>query len=283
MLGYTYVTFKYIFRAIRWVIVEASGGFAFLVLQYVRLIKRLGWKLATPLTAVIMVLAGYACLLALGDLDNMPGNTYSEGWRMGQLTHFAMDGNPIVQTGEAELMHGNNSSAGEVKNRSGKVIFRNPGYLSSTRAIHDHYTSLIGQYVAIHYRQVKVQLTTMNGDTDYRILDMINVDPTKVPATCGVTEGASSRGDGDDVGYLVKVSNKGNGFSSYEVVMQRGNASGTFEALSISDPAIYQCAQAFLKSGVQVKVHYTNSIMRDPLTADTTLNITGISSVPVLH
>jgi hypothetical protein len=245
---------------------------------YIRLLRRTPWYIALAAVVLTFGTLGYGTTVLLGMVDDLPGNTYAEGWRMGQLTHYAMEGNPLVKTGEALFMHGSNSSAGQIK-RGDKVVFENPGHLSSSRSVHDQYAALTGEYVAIRYREVKVQLTSMNGDTDYRILEIVKVDATKAPEKCGVLsdDENAARGVGVTVGYMVRVSEMGNLLKSQEAVMQMGNASGTFMELSISDPMIAACAEAFVKAGVPVKVHYTQSLIRDPLTANTTKDIVGIS------
>lgn len=249
---------------------------------YFRLLFRINWKLSLPIGLLTVLIIAYGCAFIVGEADDLPFNTYSDGYRFGQLTHFGMEGNPLIKTGELTLMHGNNSSAGQII-AHGKTIFDNPGRLSASRSVHDEYRPLVGEYVVIKFRQIKVQLSHFNGDTDYRVEEIVRPDPSLAPATCGETGNTSSgsRGDADSVGYLVKVSNKGNFIASNEAIMQIGNASGTFLAYSISDDAIAECARNFVKAGLPVKLHYRSVMVRDPLSADTNLNIIGLTRLAV--
>ena len=90
----------------------------------------------------------------------------------------------------------------------------------------------------------------------------------------------STRSDGERVGYLTKVSDRGNLIKTYEVILQLGNAGNQFLAMSILDNDIYKCAQAFLQSGMRVRVNYKQSLIRNPTTRDTTYDIVGIWPAP---
>ena len=244
--------------------------------KYFWLLKKCGYKLGAVVVILTLFLDFYIGALLLGLVDYFPGNTYAEGYQMGQLIHYGYEGNYLVKAGEAQVLYGANSSGGGFN--KGKIHFKNPGALSTTESVYDNYRSLVGDYVLIHYRQVKVQLTTMNGNSDQRILDMVKIDPSKIPQDCGITTNTtgSSRGDGYSAGYLAQVSSMGNLLKSNEAIIQLGNASNQWNAMTISDPAVVECAVAFMQAGVLVKIHYSHSMARDPLTADTTYNIIGI-------
>ncbi len=244
------------------------------------LLARLGWRLSIPLVLVVLGALFYAGAMVAAFADYMPFNTYSEGWRMGLLSKVSLRGNPLFKSVEGELLMGNDSSATVVR-EGGKVLFANPWEYSASRGQLPELQQASGKTVAIHYRQIKLQLTRINGDTDYRVMEVQPVDPSSAPQGCGVQGSTrSTRSDGERVGYLAKVSDRGNVIKTYEVILQLGNAGNQFLAMSILDGAIYRCAQDFLKSGMRVRVNYKQSLIRNPAARDTTYDIVGIWPSP---
>lgn len=237
-----------------------------------------GWKVRIAVVLAAMAFLAWAGIAVLASLDYFPGNTYSEGWRMGQLTAYGPSGLPGLRTGEAELAHGVGSSGGEAASKGGEISFRNPGHLSSTTELARRYRDLVGRNVAIRYRQVKVQLTTLGGDTDYRIQEIVPVDPSLAPQKPCVEAHASegSRGSQTAVGRLVKASDKGNFSKSYEAVLQKGDAGNNFITLSIRSTPMMECATEFTRSGVRVRATYAEGTVRNPLESDTTRTILSL-------
>ena len=245
-----------------------------------RLFARLGWRLSIPVVLILLGVLFYAGGLVAGFADYMPFNTYSDGWRMGMLSKVSLRGNPLFKSVEGELLMGNDSSATVVK-EADQVEFANPWEFSAARSQLPELQQIGGKTVAIHYRQLKLQLTRINGDTDYRVLEVKPVDLSAAPQGCGVQgTSRSTRSDGERVGYLTKVSDRGNLIKTYEVILQLGNAGNQFLAMSILDNDIYKCAQAFLQSGMRVRVNYKQSLIRNPTARDTTYDIVGIWPAP---
>lgn len=245
-----------------------------------RLFKKLGWRLSIPLFLILLGGVFYLGASIAGFADYMPFNTYSEGWRMGMLSKISLKGNPLFKSVEGELLMGSDSSAAEVK-EGDKVLFTNPWEFSAARSKVPELQQNSGRTVAIHYRQLKLQLTKINGDTDYRVVGVEPVNPAAAPQGCGVESSArSTRSDGERIGYLTKVSDRGNFIKTYEVILQLGNAGNQFLAMSILDTPIYKCAAEFLKSGMRVRVNYKQSLIRNPAARDTTYDIVGIWPSP---
>jgi hypothetical protein len=221
-----------------------------------------------------------ACVLALLAHDADAVGTYSDGYRMGLLSKWSVKG-LVVKSAEGELLLGSDSSTFAVKGKDGKPDEQvNPWAFSSDRATYDRYRDLIGDYVFIHYRQLLIQVTNWTGDTDYRVLDVERVNTeAPPPEPCGQRVSRGGVSDGDRVGRIVKASTKGNIAKSYEVIFQLGNAGNQFLEMSITDDDIYACAVNFLKSGRRVRLTYHQTLLRNPLTRDTTYNIVGIEAL----
>lgn len=210
--------------------------------------------------------------------------TYSEGYRMGMLSKWSYKG-LFSKTGEGELLMGNDSSpwikvtgSGDSKTR----VQMNPWAFSSDEAIYNQNRSKVGNYVVIRYREVLVQFTSTGGDTKYRVEEVQELAKAAPTTPCGSQEASGGKSDGDRVGRVVKVSLKGTIEKSYEMTLQVGNAGGQFIEMSISDPAIYECAVNFLKSGKRVKLTYDQSILRNPLARDTAYNVVGLAPIATL-
>ncbi len=245
-----------------------------------RLFARLGWRLSIPVVLLLLGVLFYVGGLVAGFADYMPFNTYSDGWRMGMLSKVSLRGNPLFKSVEGELLMGSDSSATVVK-EGDQILFANPWEFSAARSQLPELQQISGKTVAIHYRQLKLQLTRINGDTDYRVTEVKAVDPAAAPQGCGVESSArSTRSDGERIGYLTKVSDRGNLIKTYEVILQLGNAGNQFLAMSVLDNDIYKCALEFLKSGMRVRVNYKQSLIRNPAARDTTYDIVGIWPAP---
>lgn len=206
-------------------------------------------------------------------------NIFSSGWRMGSLDKFSVTG-LFNKTGEGQLLLGSESSPVRRTVGTGKdakEIIDNPWYFSSDKEMAEQFRALMGEYVAIRYNEYHVT-GPLSGETNYRVQEIRKVDPSVAPQQAVVREGGSGlRSDGDRVGRIVKATRKGNVLKSYEVTMQVGNGGSQFVDMSVSDEAMFTAVEAFLRSGRRVKVTYTTSLMRNPLTASTNSDILGIS------
>ena len=241
---------------------------------------KLGWRWSLPLILLVLAVLFYLLAILVSWSDYLPFNTYSEGWRMGTLSKVSVRGNPVFKSVEGELLMGNDSSAAVVKDGN-QVLFTNPWEFSAARSRLPEIQEFTGRAVAIQYRQLWFQLTRINGDTDYRVLEVKRVNPDAAPRGCGAEGSAgATRSDGERVGYITKVSRRGNVLKSDEVIVQLGNAGNQFQAMSILNDGIAECALDFLKSGLRVRVNYRQSLIRNPARRDTTYDIIGIWPAP---
>jgi len=245
-----------------------------------RIFSKLGWRWSLPLLLLLLAGLFYLLAIAMSWSDYLPFNTYSEGWRMGTLSKVSVRGNPLFKSVEGELLMGNDSSAAVV-NDGEQVLFTNPWAFSGPRSDLAKIQEFTGRAVAIHYRQLWFQVTRINGDTDYRVIEVKRVNPEAAPRGCGAAASAgATRSDGERIGYITKVSHRGNVLKSDEVIVQLGNAGNQFQAMSILDDQIAACALEFLKSGLRVRVNYRQSLIRNPARRDTTYDIIGIWPAP---
>ena len=242
--------------------------------------SKLGWRWSLPLILLVLFLLFYVLAIIVSWSDYLPFNTYSEGWRMGTLSKVSVRGNPVFKSVEGELLMGNDSSAAVIKDGD-RVLFSNPWEFSARRSKLPQIEEFTGRAVAIHYRQLWFQLTRINGDTDYRVVEVKRVNPDVAPRGCGAEASAgASRSNGERVGYITKVSHRGNVLKSDEVIVQLGNAGNQFQAMSILNDQIATCALDFLRSGERVRVNYRQSLIRNPARRDTTYDILGIWPAP---
>ena len=133
-----------------------------------RLFARLGWRLSIPVVLILLGVLFYAGGLVAGFADYMPFNTYSDGWRMGMLSKVSLRGNPLFKSVEGELLMGNDSSATVVK-EADEVQFANPWEFSAARSQLPELQQIGGKTVAIHYRQLKLQLGCWRSSLSIRL------------------------------------------------------------------------------------------------------------------
>jgi len=188
--------------------------------------------------------------------------TYSQGWRMGQLTKFSVKG-IMFKSGEGQMLLGSESSPLVITstdsegNTTRKVI--NPWYFSvSNKKIQVMINDNLGEYVVLKYHQSRVKSPKVN--TPYEIVGLypINESINKVCVASSITEGSKS--EGKRVGRIVKASNKGHIGKSWEIIIQQGNSGNQFKNMSISnDQVLFDCAVSYLKAGQKVKITYNES------------------------
>lgn len=159
------------------------------------------------------------------------GSTYSSGWRMGMLSKFSLKGH-LSKTGEGELMLGVES--GIVSKLNGAAV-DNPWTFSTTREVFERYRTLGGRLVAARFRELQANINPLSGDTGYRVDEIVAVDATTAPGGCALPNSGSGRSDGFRVGRIVKVTEKGTAFKTWELEMQVGMAGNNFHAMSILD------------------------------------------------
>lgn len=205
---------------------------------------------------------------------------YSEGYRMGMLSKFSVKG-WVNKSGEGELLMGADSSvAYEGSGENRKQI--NPWEFSCDPAKESVVTPFRGQYVVVRYRQYMLN-NPLTRDTDYELLEISPVDKAAKPAAaCGNPAAGGKNSSGFRVGRIVKASYKGTVNKSYEIKVQMGGSGNEFYDMSVSDPAMYECAVKWLKSGGKATVFYKQSFLFNPLDRNTGYDIVRIEPLPSL-
>jgi hypothetical protein len=212
-------------------------------------------------------------------------NTYSSGWRLGELNKFSLRG-LMVSTAEGDLMLGKDSSR-RVETINGVQTVLNPWSFSASTDIFESYraraSALRGQMVAVRYRQVFLRPIAFTYETDYIVDDIRPAEPTL--ATAYSVPGfhpneSSGRSDGDRVGRIVKVTEKGILFKTWEATIQVGNAGNEFIDVSILDEGMFAAATRALQSGRRYNFFYGVSLVRNPLARDTRYELRMIEPMP---
>lgn len=205
---------------------------------------------------------------------------YSDGWRMGMLTKYSVKG-WVNKSGEGELLMGADSSiAYEGSGDDRKQI--NPWEFSSAPEKADQVLPFRGQYVVIHYRQYQVN-NPLKRDTDYELVDISAVNKAAKPTdACGNAAASGKNSSGFRVGRVVKASYKGTINKSYELKIQMGGSGNEFYDMSVSDPAMFECAVKWLKSGGKATIFYKQSFLYNPLNRNTGYDIQRIEPLPSL-
>lgn len=202
-----------------------------------------------------MVVVGVT-ILVMQDAKAM--GTYSEGYRMGQLTKYSVKG-MVFKSGEGQLLMGSESTVYQITDSEGNKKMINPWYFS---VVDDKMKAKlkkeIGNYLVLEYHQARVKSPKL--ETEYTIVNVekIGLALTKTCSAKEFTDGSKS--EGTRVGRIVKASRKGTMSKSWEIIIQQGNSGNQFKAMSISDDEeLYDCAVEFLKAGQKVKMTYDES------------------------
>ncbi|HWQ60512.1 MAG TPA: hypothetical protein VN420_05220 [Candidatus Fimivivens sp.] len=199
------------------------------------------------------------------------GGTFSEGYRMGQLTKFSIKG-LLIKSGEGQLLLGRESTPYSITTGDGTERI-NPWYFSADPSVCNTLNEKAGDYVVLHYVQSRVANTFVQ-DTDYTVDKVYGVtrkDP--VPRLYEVAKDRGGKSEGVRVGRIVKVSYKGNVNKTYELMLQQGDAGNQFKHMTITDDGMYQYAIKVLMSGKKVKVYYVESFFVFPGTRDTNYQV----------
>ena len=185
--------------------------------------------------------------------------TYSQGYRMGQLTKFSVKG-LMFKSGEGQMLMGSESTplVITISDGNGGTIRKtvNPWHFSaSDKQIQAEINRNLGEYVVLEYHQSRIKSPKV--DTPYEIVSVAGIaEPIKETCTAmSYTRG--NRSEGKRVGRIVKASTKGHLAKSWEIIIQQGNSGNQFKAMSISeDNKLFECAVRYLKAGQKVKVTY---------------------------
>lgn len=206
--------------------------------------------------------------------------TFSDGYRMGTITDFGPVGYWIT-TYEGEMHLGYNSQPWNDPDDPSTP--ENPWKFSAYGSSYRAYQTLPPRkHVVAHYHQPLFRLNFLDGNTDYRVLETVPVDPKLAPEQCGDVvqhRGMLDIRSGMPTGYLVKDSEKGVLTKSWEIQIQKGDGGGTPMNLSITDPKIKACADLFIKSGLLAQFNYDTTLVRNPTQQDTSHTVVGIRRV----
>jgi hypothetical protein len=230
----------------------------------------------------VAVVAGTDAVGAVS-YDIWAGATYSHGWRMGVLYKFSEKSNMkrlyIRSTGEGDVMLGANSSRAEWVGADSQPE-SNPWSFSGSQDQVAQYSGLDGRMVAIEYRQVMHRYHAWRGDTDYRLVQILPVDPKLGPdGGFEISGHGGMRSAGKRIGRLVKVTRKGLAVKTWEVTVQEGAGGNNFVEMSILDDEMFAAAETYLKSGRLLSITYAESIVRNPLGRDTHYEIIGLKPI----
>lgn len=205
--------------------------------------------------------------------------TFSQGYRMGQLSKFSVKG-IAVKSGEGQLLMGREGtpyvivSTDSEGNETKKTI--NPWYFSAPSSKQNEVSQYAGEYVWVSYNQAHIQ-NPLQYDTDYLLTSIQPVSREYPDVSCEMEEPSGAKSDGFRVGRIVKISQKGTVAKSFEAMIQIGNAGNQFKNMSVESAEMFNCAVSFLKSGMKVKIFYNESLLRNPLNRDTSYYIWKIS------
>lgn len=214
--------------------------------------------LVSLLIGSVLVASLYGCSGSVNEKgEKVAGlGTFSEGYRMGQLSKFSVKG-LFKKSGEGTMMLGADSTPFSIRVSDDEVKTLNPWHFSSDVVDSAKFTPFIGEYVWIRYNQASVG--SVLYDTTYMGQEIAPV--TRKPASaCSIppVKGGVQYSGGSRVGRIVKTSYKGtfSGVKTWEVILQEGNSGNKFVEMSITDEGLYNCSVEWLKSGMQVKVDY---------------------------
>jgi hypothetical protein len=214
--------------------------------------------------------------------DSYASATYSHGWRMGLLYKLSEKSNWtrlfVRDTGEGEVMLGVNSARAEWRGGDGQAQF-NPWAFSATVEQARRYVGMEGRMVAVEYRQVIDRWHGWKGDTAYRLVQIMPLEPRLGPAAGVEVKRHGMRSAGRRIGRLVKVTRKGIAAKSWEVTVQEASGGNNFLEMSLLDDEIYDAAVEYLRSGKLLSISYIESLVRNPLNRDTNYAIIGLKPV----
>lgn len=231
-------------------------------------------------SAILLGVAVAVPVAGVGGYVAYSGSTYSQGWRMGQLFKLSNRRSwrrAFLAAGEGELSLGQDSSRAAWVGPDGQAV-QNPWLFSASTEQIAQYEPLLGRTVAVRYHQLQKKLTAFNGDTDYRIDEIVPVDAAHPVGACAVP-GSGARSSGTRIGRIVKSTVKGTLVKSHECTVQVGNSGNVFLEMSVPNEAMHDCATASLRSGRPVAISYVETIIRNPLNQDTNYEIIGIRPV----
>ena len=213
--------------------------------------------------------------------------TYSQGYRMGQLTKFSVKG-LVFKSGEGQLLMGSESTPLVITNRDNdgnttrKIV--NPWYFSaSDKKMQKKIDQNLGEYVVLKYHQSRVKSPKVSTPYEIVSVDSISGAIKDICIAQSITKGSKSKGK--RVGRIVKASNKGHLAKSWEIMVQQGNSGNQFKNMSISkDEKLFKCAVRYLKAGQKVKITYNEShINMNLLGRNTSYDVIRIEPVAGLN
>ena len=223
------------------------------------------------------ILAAAFSIPAIAD-DSAGFGSFSEGYRVGQITKFSVKG-LMTKSGEGQMLVGRESSPYIKTYSCGDSTCQkriNPWHFSASMNKAKQIQAKAGEYAIIKYNQAQVR-NALKYDTDYMVESVMDIKRNVQPPNCTASNlPEASKSDGVRVGRLTKVSNKGHLNKTYEAQMQVGNSGSQFKNFTLYDKAMFDCAVSVLMTAKKVKIYYTEMWFRVPFSADTNYAITKI-------
>ena len=208
------------------------------------------------------------------------GNTYSVGYRMGRIDTYDTYGTYGFRSGEGILLMGRDSTPSPpIGDKPGLNPWKFNAQLGTP--IDLELKRLNGNYVIIKYQQL--QFTSddwmSSYSTDYRVLNVKEVEEDLTPETCVAGVPGGWKKDGESVGRVVKISRKGTAFKTYESIVHIGTSGPKFRELSVADEKMAKCMYKWLKSGKKAKISYTKAYIPIAILQDSPYGIEKIEPV----
>jgi hypothetical protein len=215
--------------------------------------------LLRSLFAILLIVSLTACGSTVDSKGEQVAGlgVFSKGYRMGQLSKLSTKG-LWKKSLEGTMMLGVDSTPYSVRVSEDVENVLNPWHFSVAEDNAPIFNERTGDFVWIRYNQA--QVGSVLYDTAYLAQEIAPV--TKVqPSSCSVAPAQSGvkYSEGVRIGRVVKASFKGNfdTTKTWEIIFQEGNAGAKFLEMSITDEGLYNCAVEWLKSGLPVKISYT--------------------------
>lgn len=210
---------------------------------------------------LMLLIAGVMYLnygLNLPVADNFSRNgfgSYSEGYKSGKLTQFAIKG-VLIKSGEGFLHLGKDSDILEIRTiNNTSTLIRNPWAFSVDTRAGNIIQSYQGKNVWTGYNESL--FGTIWQDTDISVVN-INEVTEETPMCIGKSSSSGWKSSGTYTGRIVKATLDGYVFKTYEIDIHLGGKN--FVSLSTDNKDVFNCAVEWLKSGKEVNVKYVQKL-----------------------
>lgn len=222
----------------------------------------------------VIAIATITTLLLLASVSS--AEPYSQGFRMGVIQKISVKG-MMTKSLEGQLNMGREGAPYYTKDSEGNKTWINPWYFSGNPSQQSYVNENVGEYVWAEYHQSK--MPTIKYSTSY-LIKTIDKVTRQEPNSCSSETAEGTKSEGFRMGRIVKASYKGMMVKSYEIIVQEGNSGGKYKHMSMSDPRMYDCAVAWLKSGKSARISYKQGYFSG-LSASTSYDVLKIESTVV--